>query len=174
MDQSQQQDFSEAQGEREAGVTYCSFNPGVETALGCGRCGKFICPKCMIQTSVGARCPECARVTKHPTFDVTPSYYLRAAMVGGTLGIVGGVIWGLLSLVTPFSGILAIGMGYLMGEAVSVASNRKRGTGLAVIAGGGMALAILASGLASSFYLSNPFWLVMVAVAVYTAVQRVR
>lgn len=174
MDQSQQQEFPEAQSERQAGVNHCSFHPGVETGLGCGRCGKFICPKCMVQTPVGARCPECARITKHPTFDVTPSYYLRAALAGLALGIVGGLIWGLLSLVTPFSGILAIGMGYLMGEAISVASNRKRGTGLAVIAGGSMALAVLANGLLSSFFLSNPFWLVMVAVSFYIAVNRVR
>ena len=173
MDQSQE--HQESRNEQEYGVYRCSFHPDVETGLACGRCGRYICPRCMVQTPVGSRCPDCARVTKHPTFDVQPSYYFRAVMAGGVVGIVGGVIRGLvLSLHVPFlPWLAAIGMGYLVGEAVSVASNRKRGTGLAVTAGLSTALAaILAMVLRAQGI--DIYLLLFTALAIYIAVNRVR
>ena len=130
----------------------------------------------MIQTPVGARCSECARVTKVPTYDVQPSYYLRAALAGGAVALVGGIVWGLLlSVHIPFLPWLsAIGVGYLVGEAISVAANRKRGTGLSVVAGLCMVLSILVSGYWPSLSVSFIFWLLLVGVASYMAISRVR
>src|SRR3954454_2678199 len=39
----------------------CYRHPDRETAVSCSNCGRAICPDCMTTTSVGMRCPECAR-----------------------------------------------------------------------------------------------------------------
>jgi membrane associated rhomboid family serine protease len=39
----------------------CYRHPGRETGVACSNCGRPICPDCMTTTSVGMRCPECAR-----------------------------------------------------------------------------------------------------------------
>jgi membrane associated rhomboid family serine protease len=39
----------------------CYRHPSRETGVSCSNCGRPICPDCMTPTSVGMRCPECAR-----------------------------------------------------------------------------------------------------------------
>ena len=39
----------------------CYRHPGRETGVACSNCGRPICPDCMTSTTVGMRCPECAR-----------------------------------------------------------------------------------------------------------------
>src|SRR5437868_11142720 len=39
----------------------CYQHPSRETGVSCSSCGRPICPDCMTPTSVGMRCPECAR-----------------------------------------------------------------------------------------------------------------
>src|ERR1017187_4211815 len=39
----------------------CYRHPSRETGVSCSSCGRPICPDCMTTTSVGMRCPECAR-----------------------------------------------------------------------------------------------------------------
>jgi membrane associated rhomboid family serine protease len=41
----------------------CYRHPKRETGVSCSNCGRPICPDCMTTTSVGMRCPECARDT---------------------------------------------------------------------------------------------------------------
>ena len=41
----------------------CYRHPNRETGVACSNCGRPICPDCMTSTSVGMRCPECARQT---------------------------------------------------------------------------------------------------------------
>ena len=173
----QSQEHSEPQQE-EYELHRCSFHPEVETGLGCGKCGRYICPRCMIQTPVGARCRECVTVTTLPTFEVAPSYYIRAVVAGGIAAIVGGILWNvLLRFNVPFvPWISAIGVGYLVGEAISVATNRKRGRGLAIVAGTSMVIAILVSGFLPQ--VSSPIgfilWLFLVGIAFSMAISRVR
>ena len=176
MDQSQQGEYPERDGEQAYGLHHCATHPDVETGLGCGRCGKYICPRCMIQTPVGARCDECASVTRHPTFDVTPSYYLRAVVAGVVVAFVTGIIWGLLlGLGLPLLILSGVAVGYVVGEAVSRASNRKRGQGLAITAGLSMSIAVLASFVgAGVFLVTSVFGLLTVVLAFYVAIIRVR
>ncbi len=164
-------------------IHYCFTHPDVETGLSCTRCERYICPRCMVQSPVGARCGECAQVRRLPTFDVTPSYYLRASAAGVGVAVVAGVIWGLMRVAVfgLFSGIIGIGVGYLIGEAISRAVNQKRGTGLAWIAGTSMALAFVVSALiweqlpGLRYLLSRDlFGLISLGIAVFMAVNRVR
>ena len=172
--------------EYQEAVNYCAAHPSVETALACGRCERFICPRCLIQTPVGSRCNDCARIRKLPVFDVTATQYLMASVaavgLGGILGVVGAVLrieFGHFPFVT---GILAAGVGYLLGEAVSRATNRKRGLGLSLIAATGVAVAFAA---AMAVILLRPvtyrydlldigFALLFLGLAIYIAVSRVR
>jgi hypothetical protein len=121
----------------------CAYHPDVETNLRCGKCDKPICPKCMVQTPVGARCPDCAKLYKLPTYSVSTRHYLMAAGVALGMAVVCGAAWGVIEWVVPFFSInllLAPGAGYSIGEVASRSVNRKRGTGLAIV--GGIAVAI--------------------------------
>jgi membrane associated rhomboid family serine protease len=44
----------------------CYRHPNRETGVSCSNCGRPICPDCMTSTSVGMRCPECARQGRTP------------------------------------------------------------------------------------------------------------
>lgn len=83
------------------GVVSCPRDPGVQTALRCSRCEKPICPKCLIQTPVGARCRDCARIAKSPVYTMTNGVMARAATASVVGGVVMGLIWGFILL--PFS-----------------------------------------------------------------------
>jgi len=155
----------------------CATHPEVETNLRCGKCGKPICPKCLVQTPVGARCPDCAKLYKLPTYQVSTKHYLRAAGTGLGMAIACGIVWGLIEWVVPFFSInllLAPGAGYAIGEVISRSVNRKRGTSLAVIAG----IALVISYLVGMFFpwgiRFGLFDLLAIALGIYVAVTRLR
>jgi len=162
----------------------CAIHPNIETNLRCGKCGKPISPKCLVQTPVGARCPDCAKLYKLPTFRVTTRYYLRAAGTALGMAIACGLIWGLIIGLFRFgflNFVLAAGVGYAIGEVVSLSVNRKRGTGLAVVAGIGVAVSYSVSFLSPwgpSFPLFNPLLLTIdlhaLALGIFIAVTRLR
>jgi hypothetical protein len=101
----------------------------------------------MVQTPVGARCRDCAGLDKLPTFSVSTRYYLIAAGVALGMAIACGAAWGLIEwgmgrmgFIFSLNLLLAAAAGYAIGEVTSLAVNRKRGTGLAVV--GGIAVAV--------------------------------
>jgi hypothetical protein len=163
-------------------TTRCAAHPDVETELACSRCGKPICPRCLVQTAVGARCRECARVTRLPTYELPSLYLLRGAGAALTVGGALGVAW---SLLLPyrlaFLGLLgllfAFVIGYCVGEAVSWATNRKRGLALQVMAGGGVIASYIVRNVLEGVAVvpTNDYWgYVLVALGVIVAVQRLR
>lgn len=124
----------------------CATHPDVETELTCGRCEKPICPRCMVYTPVGARCRECAQVKRLPTYNLGTQTLVLAGVAAVVVGAGTGVIWWLFnSLTYGFLFVLLIGfaLGYVIGEAVSLAANRKRGPPLQVIAVIGVIFAYL-------------------------------
>ncbi|MFC1937732.1 B-box zinc finger protein [Chloroflexota bacterium] len=126
----------------------CAHHPGVETNLRCATCGKPICPKCMVQTPVSVKCPECAALRKLPTFQVSPAYYLRAAGSGIGMAIVSGIVWKVLGAVLPFfyfNLLLAPAAGYAIAEVIGLSVNRKRSKGLAAVAGAALVLSYVVS-----------------------------
>ena len=159
----------------------CAKHSDVETNLTCGKCSKPICPKCLVQTSVGIRCLECANLKSLPTYQVSTGYYLRAVGVGVGIALVCGFAWWLIYLVLPFFFFLrlliAAGVGYAIGEVISRSVNRKRGTGLAIVSGACATLSfaianvpfILGAGLSSVL-----FGLLVLAVTIFMAVFRIR
>jgi hypothetical protein len=160
----------------------CAAHPKVETELACSHCGKPICPRCLVQTPVGARCRECARVGRLPTYELPPPYLLRGAGAALAAGGALGVAWsGLLSYELGFFGfiglLLAFVIGYCVGEAVSWATNRKRGPALQVTAAGGVIASYIVRNVleGAAAVPTNDYWgYVLVAVGVIVAVQRLR
>ena len=159
----------------------CATHPEIETNLRCGRCGQPICPRCLVQTPVGARCPDCAKLYKLPTYRISAAYYLRAIGTALGMAIVCGLVWGVINGNVTFfylNLILAGGAGYAIGEVVSLSVNRKRGRWLAAVG----SLAVVISYLVNIFSFGSlpvsPFRiiidLVAIALGIYVAVNRLR
>ena len=121
--------------EDETPILRCARHPGTETVLRCGRCETPICPRCMVGTPVGARCPNCAGVKRFRML-LKPRELARAIAYGVAVGALGTVIYGLIGRSIPFLGPLIAFMivGFGVGQAVSVGANRKRARELAPIA----------------------------------------
>ena len=158
----------------------CNFHPEVETTLCCSRCGKPICPQCLIQTPVGARCPDCADERRLPTFQLRSRHYLKAAGTALGLAVLCGIAWGVIRGLMPFiylNLLLALGAGYLIGELTSLSVNRKRGRALMVIGGSGVFLSYVISVLFRGFSF-HPFALAVnlaaLALGIFVAISRLR
>jgi hypothetical protein len=124
----------------------CATHPDVETDLGCSRCGKGICPRCLIHTPVGARCRECANVQRLPQYNISTGTYVRAGIAAVIAGIGAGVAWWFFNFFTYgwiFALMFGLAIGYVVGEAVALATNRRAGAPLQIIAVVGVVLAYL-------------------------------
>jgi len=161
----------------------CAIHPEIETNLRCAKCGKPICPKCLVDTPVGAKCRDCAGLSKLPTYHVSTTHYLRAIVTALVMAVICGLVWSVVIGLVPFfylTMFLAAGVGYVIGEVVSLSVNRKRGTGLAAVAG----IAVVISYLTSIFVpwgagfnfslLSVSINLVALALGIFIAVSRLR
>ncbi len=162
-----------------AGPMQCARHPKVETGLACGRCETPICPKCVVMTDVGARCPDCAPRRRLPQFEVGPIYLLRgigaAVAAGGALGLAWALIlpgqYGLLGI------LIGAGLGYGIGESVSLATNRKLAPALQVTAICGVGLAYLIRNLIwadAVLVVDDLYGFIVVATAMVVAVGRLR
>ncbi len=158
------------------GVVACPRDPDIQTALHCSRCETPICPRCLIQTPVGARCRDCARMSRSPVYTLSTSQMARAAIFAIVGGIVMGLIWGLVLLpfsVGFFSIFLGAGLGYAFTRVMEFATGHKRGPTV-------VAFAIVGIGIAwgMQFLFVDPqiamYGLLAVGVAVYFAYQNLR
>jgi hypothetical protein len=163
------------------GVVYCARHPQVETALLCGRCSTPICPRCLVQTPVGARCPTCANVRRIPTIDVKPVFLVRGFLAAVAAGLAVGGVWGFMTsgrgtgFVGFFILFLAMGVGYALAEAVSLATNRKLGPALQACAVLGVLLAYVVHNAVAGIPLlpAGDFWGYMATIlAAVIAAQR--
>jgi hypothetical protein len=122
--------------------TVCERHSDTETELRCQRCDTPICLRCMVQTPVGFRCPECAMLRRPPMYELAVGHYLCAVGVALPLGALLGVAGGLLLAPTPRASIFVLvlallggaGAGRVLGAAISRATNGKRGSGMQVAA----------------------------------------
>ena len=167
-------------------ATYCARHPRVESRLGCSRCGTLICPRCLVQSDVGARCPDCARVTRLPTFQLDGLSIAKAVVAAVVIAGSTGAAWGLLFFrvfsIPYLPWLVLLGIGFLTGEAISVSTNRKRGRLLQYIAAAGVVVSYaVASVLAAStlepvalrFLAPDLFTLLAIGVGAYIAASRV-
>ena len=159
----------------------CAAHPQVETNLTCSRCGTPICPKCLIQTPVGARCRKCAGLKRLPTYEITPNQYVKAVVVGLGSSVVVGIAWAALwGFLWFFNFFLAAGAGYAIGEILSRSVNRRRGLLLEIIAGLCVVVSYMVANVGLSagvltFFADFGLWdLLIVAIGIMVAVGRLR
>ena len=165
----------------------CSRHKNVDTSLLCARCGDWICPKCMTESPVGYRCPDCSKLTKIPTFALSKILLLKVLFVAIFAGLfVGGMLFifvlsiGVSNLPKYISYYLFIALvaisGFFIGEAVSLASNRKRGRVLkyvcsvGILTSLGTLIGVNVVGIGS---FANVNMIIALAIAFYLAFNRV-
>jgi hypothetical protein len=117
----------------ESATLHCARHPGTETVLRCGRCETPICPRCLVSTPVGARCPNCAQVKRFNLL-LKPREVVRAVSYGVLTATLGTAIALSIPLLGPL--ILLAVVGFAVGEVVSIGGNRKRVPALGPIAVG--------------------------------------
>jgi membrane associated rhomboid family serine protease len=87
----------------------CYRHPSRETGVSCSNCGRPICTDCMTSTTVGMRCPECARqrtrvvrpramtnaapVATQAIIAINVAAYLAELFTGSGFGGVGGTVY---------------------------------------------------------------------------------
>ena len=118
-----------AVGER----TTCARHRNVQTHLRCGKCGTPICPKCLVHTPVGARCPKCAAPPRSARRGAGLLTYVLAALVGLGVGMAGGLVLTFLQF-GAFVILPLLLTGFLVGEAVGAVGRRASGSALGVLA----------------------------------------
>ena len=123
----------------------CAFHPGVETEVRCQQCERPICPRDMVATPVGYKCPVCAKPKRSEYFYIKPKQ-LAGAIGFGLLAAVGGALlmrasglasMGFVFLIVPFL------YGVLVAEAVRRGAGGHRGPIMAGIAVGAILLGVL-------------------------------
>ncbi len=122
----------------------CSFHPGVETEMRCAECERPICPKEMVLTPVGYKCPVCAKPKRSQYVYVKPRQLAGAVGAGVVAGLGGGWLLGAFGLRFFLIGIV---WGMLVGEAVRRGSGGHRGPILAVVAVASIVVGSLLGGL---------------------------
>jgi hypothetical protein len=141
---------SSAAGTEPADVPlHCANHPKAETYLRCSDCGKPICTDCMVQSAVGIKCRDCARLPRSARVSLKPDRAARAigaAFVGGAfagtlLAYIGTTGVGFLSF------IIAYGVGVGMGRLVLFAGGRYRSATTGWIAAGGASWAYVVAAL---------------------------
>lgn len=83
----------------------------------------YFCDECMTKINQAL-----AEETMNPNM-------VGAGILGGLAGILGGIIWFIITAATKTSfGIIAIGLGWLIGKAVSLGAGNKKGVQLQIMA----------------------------------------
>ena len=122
-------------------TTYCQRHPDVESELRCGRCETLICPRCLVYTPAGVRCPDCAQLRRPPMYELSTSHILKATGTAFGLAIAIGAASAFL-LPNFRSGFFLFVVGAIAGSALAAAivaamtwaTNGKRGGAMQAIA----------------------------------------
>jgi len=129
----------------------------------------------MVQTLVGPRCPNCANLKRLPTYEISPRQYVIAVGVGVGVAAAAGFVWALIWNAIHFlflSLLIAAGIGYAIGEVISLSTNRKRGPGLQAIAGISVVVSF------AVYYLFVPWFsfytIIGLALGILVAIARLR
>ncbi len=153
----------------------CFKHLATESTLRCGKCERPICGRCVVFTPVGTRCRECARPRLVPTYHVPWLFLLRGLGAAVGAGAVAGVVLAFLVQAFFLLGFLAAAAaGFVVSEAVSLATNRKRGLPLQAVVVVGVVLSYLAMGFIGSVSLLNLYAILAFVAAIVIAVSRLR
>lgn len=137
-----------------------SQQPEEKIVLG-GRANEIVnCSTCGKEISVSERhsyegengediyfCDECMeKINKEIAQETQNPNMIGASVMGGLAGVLGGIIWFLITAITKTAfGIIAIGLGWLIGKAVSLGAGNKKGIKLQILAASMMTIFLLLS-----------------------------
>ena len=169
----------------------CLRHPDILSNLRCGRCGDLICPQCMVQSPVGARCPDCANIGQAPIFRATGVELTTTIGLSAGAAVIFGVIyalaiWVLWNLPLGFrignvAASMIIGLaGAPVGEFVRRAGKYKLDSRLRIVAAGTMFLVWVVGIIVSSWLgvwdgiFINIVGYIGLGIGVYVAMNRVR
>jgi hypothetical protein len=117
----------------------CVNHPKIETRLTCSSCGDPICPRCMVTTAVGQKCPGCARQSGRAKGN--PDSMLLARAFGAGVAVAAAA--GLLMLLVSFASLLlAAAHGFLVGATVRWAARRRTHARLGLVAAAAVVLGL--------------------------------
>ena len=130
----------------------------------------------MVHTPVGVRCQDCAQVRRPPTFDVSRAYLARAIAAGVVVAIVGSTVVAIFMRIAlpffPLPLLAMVGVAYLVGEAVSLATNRKRGRTLKLVAAGSVLIVYVVFSNIFGAAMVSFYGFLAAAAAFYVAITR--
>lgn len=151
----------------------CARHPDQITLIRCSRCESPICPRCRVDTPVGARCRACSSNRAEGAAAESRNVWL-AFLTATAAAVPAG--WLLHHL--PFVLFLSPIYGYLVAEAALRAGKRRSGrsmewaVGIAALIGGTVG-ALLHTGPAPAVLL-EPWTIAVTGIGVVVAVSRVR
>lgn len=150
----------------------CVNHPGRLTRVRCSSCGNPICVKCMRETPVGMKCPDCARQPLRVRYG-KPRHYLGAAAAGLAVAAIAGALMGMIGFGIFISFLIGLGVA----EVVHRVSGRQTLPVMRVLAVLvtviGMSLGVLVMGTPAAA-LSSGRWLLTVGIAALGALVRLR
>ena len=178
----------------------CKCRKQAETGLRCSRCFVPICPDCSRPAPVGMLCRDCARGKPSRLYQVDPKTFALAVPVTLAAGLFGGWLIATIGRIGFFGAFAGFIYGMAVGEIALRLTGRKRGSAMEIMAGasvfvgllGGFAIHILTTAAsiphgafspdadpitASTLFahlLIDPWNYVIIAVAVFGAVSRIR
>lgn len=114
-----------------------------QQSVGCGQCQKEV-PAGQYFSFKGEKgrdvflCGDCKELVEKSLQAETQNPNLFGGMFLGLLGgVIAGIIWYLIVVITHYQiGYVAIGVGYLIGQAVHFGSGKRRGSGLQFLSTG--------------------------------------
>lgn len=160
-------------------IIYCARHPKQETAISCASCGTPICPKCMVVTPVGMKCPACGRNANSALFAVKPERLL----IAGILSIIAGCIAAVISSLGFFVLFLSLPFGYYAGDIILKSAGMKRGWKIEVTAAVGIIIGglgfkllpgILVGHVSLIALLMNPMFLIGITITLGAVVSKIR
>lgn len=120
----------------------CFYHPDVTTGLRCSRCEKPICPRCMVASPVGYRCPDCARGPRPIQYQTSASGIAKAVALGVAVAVAVGLLWGHFP---DWQFYLALLLGFGVVESMAWGAKYRRGRELQTAAYVCIALGLIVS-----------------------------
>lgn len=151
----------------------CYRHPNRETRVSCATCGRPICTECMVQTDVGIKCPDDARLPRGAQAGVMKrGQVFRSLLAGLAVAVAGFFVVFAIFEIRFFTLILSALAGYGAGKLIHRAGGRNGGLVAMAISGVAVALAyapfIMQDIAAGNFYRILAA-LIAVGVAIYTS-----
>ncbi len=128
----------------------CYWHPRRETRISCASCGRPICTECMVQTDVGIKCPDDARLPRGARAGVMkPAQIAKTLLAGVGVALIGYFVVLAIFEIRFLTFILSAAAGYGAGTLIHRAGGRNGGALAMTVSGVSVFLAFFAQPLIS-------------------------